>query len=290
MQLRYERPANARILGDRAWRRFGRRGVLYVVMSVIAVAFALPLIWMAGASLKTAADVTQVPPTFIPAHPQWQNYVQVLQTIPRYFGNSLLLAVLNVVGLLFISSLAAYGFARLRFWGRDFAFAILLSTAMIPSIVYLIPQYVLFRQIGWIDTYYPLVVPRVLTPVFATFLLRQFFLTLPAEVEEAAMIDGASVFGIYWRIMLPQVKPALAAVGIFTFLESWNDLFGPLIFLNSLAKETLPVMLALYHGQFFTQTNLLMGAATLTIIPILIVFLIGQKYFVRGIALTGLKG
>ena len=290
MQLRYEttwRPAG---LFLRGWRRFGRVALLYVVMSIIAVAFALPLIWMAGASLKPAAEVTQIPPTFIPRNPQWHNYVQVLQTIPRFFGNSLLLAVLNVVGLLFFSSLAAYGFARLQFWGRDLAFAILLSTAMIPSIVYLIPQYILFRQIGWIDTYYPLVVPRVLTPVFATFLLRQFFLTLPLEIEDAAKIDGASVFGIYWRIMLPQVKPALAAVGIFTFLESWNDLFGPLIFLNSIAKETLPVMLALYHGQFFTQTNLLMGAATVTIIPILIVFLIGQKYFVRGIALTGLKG
>lgn len=290
MELSYRTAWRSDAIVRRAWRRFGRAAVLYVVMTILGVAFALPLIWMAGASLKPEAEVTQIPPTFIPRNPQWQNYVQVFQTIPRFFGNSVFLAVVNVVGLLFFSSLAAYGFARLRFWGRDFAFAILLSTAMIPSIVYLIPQYILFRQIGWIDTYYPLVVPRVLTPVFATFLLRQFFLTLPNEIEEAARIDGASVFGIYWRIMLPQVKPALAAVGIFTFLQSWNDLFGPLIFLNSLAKLTLPVMLALYHGQYFTQTNLLMGAATLTIIPIIIVFLVGQKYFVRGIALTGLKG
>jgi multiple sugar transport system permease protein len=262
----------------------------YGLMSLLAVAFILPLVWMVSSSLKPEAEVLAVPPSFIPTNPQWQNYAQTFQTIPIFLWNSVHLALINVVLLLFFSSLAAYAFARLEFVGRDLAFSLLLSTAMIPSIVYLIPQYIIYRHIGWIDTHYPLWVPRVLTPVFATFLLRQFFKTIPIELEEAAKIDGASTFGTYWRIMIPQVKPALAAVGMFTFLESWNDLFGPLIFLNSINLETLPVALALYQGQFFTQTNLLMAATTVTIIPVLVLFVVLQRYFIQGITLTGLKG
>jgi multiple sugar transport system permease protein len=262
----------------------------YSLMSVLAVAFILPLVWMVSSSLKPEAEVLAVPPSFIPTNPQWQNYAQTFQTIPIFLWNSVHLALINVVLLIFFSSLAAYAFARLDFVGRDLAFSLLLSTAMIPSIVYLIPQYIIYRHIGWIDTHYPLWVPRVLTPVFATFLLRQFFKTLPIELEEAAKIDGAPTFCIYWRIMVPQVKPALAAVGMFTFLESWNDLFGPLIFVNSINLETLPVALALYQGQFFTQTNVLMAAATVTIIPVLILYVFLQRFFIQGITLTGLKG
>jgi multiple sugar transport system permease protein len=262
----------------------------YGLMSLLAAAFILPLVWMVSASLKPEAEVLAVPPSFVPTSPQWQNYAQTFQTIPIFLWNSVHLALINVILLLFFSSLAAYAFARLDFVGRDLAFSLLLSTAMIPSIVYLIPQYIIYRRIGWIDTHYPLWVPRVLTPVFATFLLRQFFKTIPIELEEAAKIDGASTFGTYWRIMIPQVKPALAAVGMFTFLESWNDLFGPLIFVNSINLETLPVALALYQGQYFTQTNLLMAATTVTIIPVLILFVFLQRYFIQGITLTGLKG
>src|SRR5437764_8626945 len=263
------RHRHASALVRHAWR-VGVNLFSFVLMTVLAVAFILPLVWMVSSSLKSEAEVLAVPPSFIPTDPQWQNYAEMFKTIPIFLWNSVHLALINVVLLLFFSSLGAYAFARLDFVGRDLAFSLLLSTAMIPSIVYLIPQYIIYRHIGWIDTHYPLWVPRVLTPVFATFLLRQFFKTLPLELEEAAKIDGASTFGIYWRIMIPQVKPALAAVGMFTFLESWNDLFGPLIFLNSINLETLPVALALYHGQFFTQTNLLMAAATVTIVPVLI--------------------
>lgn len=207
----------------------------------------------------------------------------------RMFFNSVKLAAYNVVGLLFVTSLAAYAFARIRFMGRDLAFSVLLSTAMIPGIVYLIPQYIIFRDLGWLDTHYPLWVPRVLTPVYATFLLRQFFKTMPQDLEDAAKMDGASLWGIYWRIMLPQVKPALAAVGVFTFLDSWNDLFGPLIFITSVELQTLPVGLALFQGEFFTQVTLLMAASTLAVVPVLIVFISSQKYFVQGITLTGIK-
>ncbi len=264
--------------------------VAYVLMAALAVVFALPLVWMIGTSLKRESEVLSIPPTFLPAEPQWENYVTTFNTIKTFMWNSSYLAVLNVVGLLLVSSMAAYGFARLNFAGRDLAFALLLSTAMIPSIIYLIPQYILYRNFGWIDTHYPLWVPRVLTPVIGTFLLRQFFKTLPQDLEDAARLDGASTFRIYWNIMLPQVKPGLAAVGVFTFLDSWNDLFGPLIFINSVELQTLPVALALYQGEFFTQTTLLMAGATITVLPVILLFIVSQKYFIRGITMTGLKG
>jgi ABC-type glycerol-3-phosphate transport system permease component len=262
----------------------------YVVMGVLALAFALPLIWMISTSLKPESEVLSIPPTFIPNDPQWANYRETFDTIKDFLWNSTYLAVLNVGLLLLFASAAAYGFARLQFFGADFAFSLLLATAMIPGIIYLIPQYIMFREFGWIDTHIPLWAPRVFTPVIGTFLLRQFFKSLPIDLEDAAKLDGAGTFQIYWKIMLPQVKPGLAAVGIFTFLDSWNDLFGPLIFINSIEKQTLPVALALYQGEFFTETSLLMAAATITIVPVIVIFLASQKYFIQGIALTGLKG
>ena len=267
-----------------------RMVVAYAVMSALAVVFALPLVWMVGTSLKQESEVLSIPPTFLPSDPQWDNYVTTFHTIKTFVWNSSYLAVLNVIGLLVVASMAAYGFARLSFVGRDLAFSLLLSTAMIPSIVYLIPQYILYRNFGWIDTHYPLWVPKVLTPVIGTFLLRQFFKSLPQDLEDAARIDGASTFRIYWNIMLPQVKPGLAAVGVFTFLESWNDLFGPLIFINSIELQTLPVALALYRGEFFTQTSLVMAAATITVLPVILLFISSQRYFIQGITMTGLKG
>lgn len=272
-------------------RRVSVQLFFYALMSVLAVAFLLPLVWMVGASLKREADILTIPPTFIPLRPQWHNYVDMWRSniFPTFVYNSTKLALLNVVGIVFFSSLAAYAFARIKFAGRDFLFSLLLTTIMIPGIVTLIPQYIIYQRIGWIDTHYPLWVPRVLTPVFATFLLRQFFLTMPQELEDAAKIDGATTFGIYWRIMLPQVKPGLAAVGVFTFLDSWNDLFGPLIFINSIEKQTLPVALALFQGEFFTEVSLLMAAATLTVLPVLLIYFSAQKYFIQGITLTGIK-
>lgn len=270
--------------------RYTRRVVLYVVLAVLGIGFAIPMIWMVSASLKPETEVLAVPPTFIPSTPLWNNYVESANTVLPFFWNSVKLAFLNVTFLLFFASLAGYGFARLEFRGKKVAFASLLSTAMIPGIVYLVPQYIMYRQIGWIDTHYPLWIPRVLTPVFGTFLLRQAFRVIPRELEEAAKIDGASTFAIYWRIMLPQVKPALAAVGVMTFMDSWNDLFGPLIFLNTQELQTLPMALALFQGEYFTQTNLMMAAATISVVPPLVLFAVAQKYFVQGITMTGLRG
>lgn len=268
----------------------GRRVLLYVVMGVLAAAFLLPLVWMVSSSLKPEAEVLSIPPTFVPTSPQWGNYAEVFDRIPVFLFNSVKLAALNVVGVLLVSSLAGYAFGRLQFAGRDLAFMVLLATAIIPGIAYLIPQYIVFRQIGWIDTHLPLWVPRVLTPVFATFLMRQSFKTIPTELEDAAKIDGASALTTYWRIMLPQTKPALAAIGVFTFLESWNDLFGPLIFLSSEDLLTLPVALAQFQSEYFTEVSLLMAGATIAVLPVLVVFLVAQRYFIQGITMTGLKG
>ncbi|MGW6276453.1 carbohydrate ABC transporter permease [Kribbella sp. NPDC055071] len=275
---------------NRPPRHIPRRVVVFFVLVVFAVVFAMPLLWMVSASLKPENEVLQSPPTFIPSTAQWANYSQAAHGLLPFFLNSCKLAALNVGFLLFFAALAGYGFARLNFAFKNLAFALLLSTAMIPSMVYLVPQYMLFREMGWIDTHYPLWVPNVLTPVFGTFLLRQAFRGVPIELEEAAKLDGASTFGTFWRIMLPQVKPALAAVGALTFMGSWNDLFGPLIFLNSTRLQTMPIALALFKGEYFTQTNLMMAAATLTILPPLILFLVAQKYFVQGITMSGLKG
>jgi multiple sugar transport system permease protein len=275
---------------DGAARRGTGRTLYYAVMIVLALLFLLPLIWMFSTALKTDAQTLTIPPTFWPTVPQWGNFVEVWALISQYLFNSVKLAVFNVVGLLFVASLAGYAFARLDFPGRDIAFLLLLASAILPGIVYLLPQYLLFLDIGWIDTHYPLWVPRVLTPVVGTFLLRQSFKTIPDELEDAARLDGCSTFQIYWRVMLPQVKPALAAVGILTFLESWNDLFGPLIFINSAELQTLPVALALFQGEFFTRLNLLMAAAAISVVPVLVLFFAAQRYFIQGITMDGLKG
>ncbi len=261
----------------------------YLVMAALAIVFLAPLLWMITASLKPENEVLSIPPSFIPRDFQYQNYIEVWGVIPRFLYNSVKLATLTVGGVLIVTSMAGYAFARLEFWGKDLAFSILLSTLMVPSIVTLIPLYIIYRDIGWIDTHYPLWVPKVLHSVFAIFLLRQFFKQIPRDLEDAARVDGASTFQIYWRIMLPQVKPALAAVAIFSFLESWNDLFGPLIFINSANLQTLPVALRLFQGEFFSQVTVLMAAATISILPVIVIFFSAQRYFLKGITMTGIK-
>ncbi|SDS39360.1 carbohydrate ABC transporter permease [Microlunatus soli] len=249
-----------------------------------------PLLWMAASGLKTENEVLTHPLSLIPHDVQWANLGSALHTVGPYLVNSLKLAVINVVGVLAVSSLAGYAFARLEFAGKNILFVVVLATTMVPSIAYLLPQYLMFDQWDWTDTHLPLWVPRVMTPVFGTFLMRQAFRVLPQELEDAARVDGAGLFTIYWRILLPLTKPALAAIGVLTFVESWNDLFGPLIFINSTELQTLPAALALFKGQFFTQINLLMAAATISVVPVLIIYFIGQRYLVEGIANTGTTG
>jgi multiple sugar transport system permease protein/sn-glycerol 3-phosphate transport system permease protein len=287
-------PANASpIATARSRKRVVKKvltdGFFYALMTVLAVVFLAPLAWMITASLRPEREVLSLPPRFFPTDFEWGNYRAVWDVIPSFLWNSIKLAVINVIGVLFVASLAAYAFARLPFRGKGIAFSILLSTLMVPGIVTLIPLYIIYRDIGWIDTHYPLWVPRVLHSVFAIFLLRQFFMQIPMDLDDAARLDGASSFEIYWRIMLPQVTPALAAVAIFTFLDSWNDLFGPLIFLNDPDLQTLPVALKLFQGEYFSQVSVLMAGATISIIPVIFIYFAAQRYFLRGIVLTGLK-
>jgi multiple sugar transport system permease protein len=203
--------------------------------------------------------------------------------------NSTKIAVLSVIGQLLSCSMAAFCFARFEFPGRNALFMILLATLMVPGQVTLIPVFLVMRALGWVDTHYALIVPAWLGGAFGTFLLRQFFLTVPRELEDAARIDGASSFAIYSRIFLPLAKPALATLAVLGFMGSWNDLLGPVIYLQTRSKMTLPVGLALFKGQYVTEYALLNTGATISLIPILILFILAQNYFVQGLTMTGLK-
>lgn len=273
-------------------RHWGVELLFYTLLVMLTIVFALPLVWMISTSLKPEAQVVAMPPQWIPDPILWQNYPEMWNSYPfdAFYINSIKIALFNVVGVVFFSSLAGYAFARIRFWGRDLVFSILLSTLMIPGVVTLIPLYIIFRNIGWIDTHYPLWVPQILSNVTSIFLMRQFFMTLPQELEDAARIDGSSNFGTFWRIMVPLVKPALATIAIFTYLGAWNNFLAPLIFINSLEKQTLPMGLALFQTEFYTSVSLTMAAATVVTAPVILLFFLAQRYFVHGIALTGVKG
>lgn len=259
-----------------------------------AVLFMAPMAQMLSMALKTRAEIQDSAAWALPKAPTLENFWTVLTdaelSFARFFGNTVVIAVLATLGTLATSSFAAFAFARLKFRCRDRIFLILLATLMLPGIVTVIPSYILFANVGWVNTNLPLWVPAWLGGgAFNVFLLRQFFMGLPKELDEAAKLDGASYWSIYWEIILPLSKPALATVGIFTFVGSWSDFMGPLIYLNDREKMTLEMGLRTFQSVQGTQWNLLMAASLITMLPIVLIFLFGQKYFVRGIALTGGK-
>lgn len=256
-----------------------------------------PFFWTISSSLKTEEEWFIFPPTILPAVPQWVNYGKVMEEIPygRWFMNTAVIAILGTSGALLSSSLVAYSFARFDYRGRDILFIITLSTMMLPSYVTLIPQFILFHKLKWINTIKPLWVPAWFGGgAFNIFLIRQFIMSLPRELDEAALIDGASYFRVFWNILVPLMKPALATVMIISFMGHWSDFMGPLIYLNSPEKFTLSVGLHFFNSvpmaEYKTFYRLLMAASVMTVIPSLVVFFAGQKYFVRGIALSGIKG
>ena len=229
--------------------------------------------------------------------PKWQNYSDALDYLPAetrhgllYVWNTVYITLLSILGTLISSSLVAYSFARLRWPGRDVLFLVLLSTMMLPGAVTMIPVFLIFRALGWVDTLRPLWIPSFFGGAFSVFLLRQFFMTIPGDLEDAAKIDGCTYFGIYWRIMLPLIKPALAALTIMTFMGSWNNFMGPLIYINSPEKMTVAYALQLFQGAHGAEYGLLMAASTLVMLPVLLVFFFTQRYFIQGITLTGIKG
>ena len=266
------------------------RTVLHIVLLGGAVTMVAPFVWMVSSSLKKNLEVFHIPPTLIPAVPQWHNYIEIFKVVPysRWFLNSTFIAVTQTVLYLFIASLAGYTFSRLRFPGREAIFTLYLATLMVPGEVTLIPRFILMKELHLIDTFAAVILPGAFN-AYGVFLLRQFFMTLPDSLEEAAILDGASYFRIYWNIILPLAGPALATLGLFSFMGAWNDFLWPLIVINSENMKPLSVGLASFHGLYETNWPLLMAASTVALIPIVIIFIVAQKYFVQGIALTGLK-
>ncbi|MGC8668670.1 MAG: carbohydrate ABC transporter permease [Chthonomonadales bacterium] len=274
--------------------------LLHLVLMVLSVMFLFPLFWLVSTSLKPIEETMRQPPTFFPAHPQWHNYrdafvyeADKLGYIPFlvYGRNTLILCILTVAGVVFSNAVVAYAFARLRWPGRDLAFAATLATMMVPFPVLMVPVYALFKGLGWIGTFRPLWVPAWFGNAFFIFLLRQFFRTIPFELSEAARIDGASEWGIFRQIILPLSKPALAVVALFQFMGTWRDFLGPLIYLLDQKTFTLSLGLQFYQSQHGgTQWHLLMAASTIVIAPVIILFFFTQKQFIQGIALTGIKG
>lgn len=267
-------------------------GLAYVLLFLTAASMLFPFYWMVATSFKTEARVFAFPPEWIPIPPILDNYRYIFTELPfgLYVFNSLKVSLLWTLGVVLSSSLAAYAFARIRFWGRDALFMITLAALMIPAQITMIPLYVIMTRIGWVDTHLPLFVPAYFASAFGIFLLRQYFLTVPQDLNDAAKIDGCSHFGIYWRIMMPLSKPVLATLALLAFMGSWNDLLGPIIYLYDGDLFTLPLALTRFRGQYYTQWAYMMAGATVSLAPILLIFLFTQQYFVRGVVLSGLKG
>lgn len=286
--------AHARPLVAARLRRDGAAlGARYLALTALAVVFGLPFVWMVSTSLKLPAQVFAMPPQLVPAPVAWGNYASALTTFPflRYLWNTIVVVAGVLAGTLLTSSLCAYGFARVRWPGRDAWFFVLLSTLMLPGTVTLIPTFLVFRALHWVNTFLPLIVPSFFGGgAFNIFLLRQYMLTLPAELDDAARIDGCSELGIYWRVVLPLTGPALAAVATFSFVYAWNEFLTPLIYLNDASKYTLAIGLSIFQGQHGADWSLLMAAAVVMTAPTVALFFAAQRYFIQGIALTGMKG
>ncbi len=274
-------------------RARGQRAALYVILIALSVVFLVPLFWLITTSLKTQGDVFANPPVWIPNPLQWSNYAEAGDRAPlgQWLINTATVTGFAVLGNVLTSSLVAFGFARLRFPGRGFLFILLLSTMMLPDVVLLVPQFILFREIGCVDTLLPLIVPSFLGGgAFNIFLVRQFYLTIPRDFDEAARLDGASNWQIWRQIVLPLSTPVLIAVAIFSFVYHWNDFMGPLIYLQSEDVKTLALGLRAFISPVDASWNVSMAASMFLVIPVLVVFFIGQRYFIRGVAMTGIAG
>jgi multiple sugar transport system permease protein len=264
-----------------------------LILALGAITTIIPFYWMVATSLKSLPEIMMFPPTLFPKELHFENYILAWRTVPfaTFFKNSAVVSLSVVLGQLFTCSLAGYAFARLRFPGRDQIFLLYLSTMMIPFAVIMIPMYILMRTFGWIDNHLALIVPSLVS-VFGTFLMRQFFSTIPKDLEDAARIDGCSYFKLYRVILLPIAKPALATLGILTFMNHWNDFLWPLIIISTVPQKTLPLGLLMFIEQQAIKTpwNLFNAAGVFSIVPILVIFALGQKYYVQGIVTSGLKG
>jgi ABC-type glycerol-3-phosphate transport system permease component len=270
------------------------RILLYTLLTGGALIFAAPLIWMISTSLKPEGLVFQYPIVWIPPEPKWSNYItswnKSVPPFTTYYVNTIFITVMNIIGLVFSSSLVAFGFARIRFWGRDKIFLILLATMMLPSQVTLIPIYLFWSKLGLVNTFWPLIAPEWLTNAYNVFLLRQFFMSVHNELDDAARIDGAGWLRIYWNIIMPLSKPALGVIAIQAFAWNWNNYFGPLIYLNEPKKLTVAIALRLFETQQSQHIPETMAMTLVATIPVLVVFYIAQARFIQGIVISGVKG
>ncbi len=273
--------------------RIGKRSsqlFVWGLVLLLAITMLVPFLWMVSTSLMDELEVFQYPPRLIPATPQWDNYVSAFAARPfgRYFLNSLIFAGLMVIGQLFTAATAGYAFAKFDFKGRDRLFMLFLSTMMVPAVVVLIPRFLLIDALGWIDTYAGLVSTELVS-VWGIFLMRQYFRTVPDELEDAARIDGAGPWRVFWSISLPLAKPALATLGLFAFIEAWKNLLWPLVVTRSMSMRTVEVGIASFHGTFVFNWPFQMAAAVMAVVPVVLLFLFTQRYFVRGIQMTGFR-
>ncbi len=264
----------------------------YIIIIILSFVFLIPLLWILSTSIKPDTQIFKMPPVLIPEPLTFEHYVRTFSELPffMYLRNTLIIVVFYTLGVTLSSSLVAFSISRLRWPDRGLIFMIILATIMLPPQITMIPVFILFRQLGWIDTLLPLIIPGFFGHAFFIFLLRQFFLTLPGELIESARIDGAGNFRIFWQIFMPLSKPAILTVVLFSSMWSWNDFMLPLIYLSSEKMKTLALGLAALQNQHGTEWGMLMAAASVMTVPIIILFFFAQRYFIEGIALTGLKG
>ena len=275
----------------RRQRNLRNSTLTHLVLLVGVVLMFVPLVWTLSTSLKSPGEVYQFPPTWIPQKILWSNYVKAVTAIPffLYLWNTVVITALSVIGKVVSITLVAFSFARLRWWGRNFMFVVMLATMMLPPHITLIPQFIMFKWWGWINTFLPLVVPAFFGGPYLTFLVRQYLLAIPHELDDAARIDGCSDFGLYWRIIMPLSKPAILIVVIFVFNGTWNEFLLPLIYLQSSNLFTLALGLRMFQGEASTSWNLLMAASLLSMLPVIILFFATQRYFIQGVVFTGVK-
>lgn len=282
---------NAFRFGKREWEIITKI-IAYTVLLIGTLAMILPFLWMVSTAFKTESSIFVLPPQWIPDNPTLDNFRLAWEEaeLLRGFINSSIIAIVSTGGEVFCSVLAGFAFARMHFPGRDRLFGVLLVTMMIPGVVTLIPAFILFSRLGWVNTWNPLIIPALFGTPFAVFLSRQFFATLPIELEDAAKVDGANWFQTYWRIFLPLARPIVATLFVLGFIARWNDFLGPLIYLSSKELFTVPLLLAGLDSMYEQNWHLLMAGSTLALLPILILFFLLQRYFVESIAMTGIKG
>jgi multiple sugar transport system permease protein len=280
--------------GRRGNQRLATESARYLILSAVALLWLIPFIWIIITSLKPLGQVFTRPPKWIPDPILWRNYLDALTNPGFRFGrllfNSMFYSTLSTLGVVISCALVSYGFGHMKFWGRDFWFIVMLATMMLPGVVTMIPTYILFRIIGWIGGYAPLIVPSFFGYAFYIFLLRQFFLSLPWELTESARVDGAGDLRIFVSIMLPLIRPALMVTVVFNFLGCWNDFMGPLIYLSDGSKFPLSLGLYAFQTKYQNSWNLMMAASLVVTVPMMIMFFLAQRQFIEGITITGLKG